>query len=75
MNHVTQVGFVDAHPKGIGRNDDFQLVPHELILHQFALVGHQAGMVGSDANLDLFRDLFDQGFAAFTSRCVDNPGP
>ena len=51
MHHEADIGFVDAHAKGDGRDDDFQIIPQEGILHPGAFLSWQTGMVTGGADL------------------------
>ena len=74
VNYIAEIRFVDPHTERIGGDDDLKLTTHELFLDEFALVGHQASVVGTHTYFQFLAYLLDQSFATFSRSSIDDSG-
>nr|AHG52956.1 hypothetical protein META_00031 [uncultured organism] len=72
MNHKPEIGFVDAHPEGVGRNDDRRLPAAELVLHTAADIGLQARVIQARPPPADLRHDRRQLLAPLASRTIDD---
>ena len=70
MDHGSDIGLVDAHAKGDGRNDHLQIVVLEGALHPIARVGGHTGVICRRRE-DLVQ-LSAEGLRFLASRRVDD---
>ena len=73
MDNVANVGFIDAHAKGYGRDNGIDIFSHEIILVSLSVfVGH-AGVVGGDS-VSFGKQLGTHLFHVRAADAIDNAG-
>ena len=72
MDHRADVGFVDAHPEGVGRDDDLGLPGHESVLGLGAFVAGEARVVDDHLAAEFLLEVLADRLALRPARGVDD---
>ncbi len=70
----THIGLVDAHPEGVGCDDDFSVAMHEAVLRRGAFVRRHSGVVADHDQPGLGKDP-GQLVGVLAGSAVDDRGP